>query len=224
MDATVWITTYKATDYLRLAYESVPRGVRLAILDDGGGLSREGFPDAELFAHETNKGVTAAWNTALRFSERDKPVVICNDDIVFSRDSLRLMLDALDPDVGIVGPVTNQPGADPEQALQRWASFDNYDDYRRTEEYAAGIKGEAKRTRRVNGFCFALNPLALDAIGWEFNSANKHWGNEKEIQIRLHRAGFASVVAPAFVFHFKHVTMRRENIGKKWRKANFPRM
>lgn len=201
----VYITTYKQQKYYELAVKSIDAHITVR-LDD---------------THE-QIGVTAQWNKALsQHHDYNEPLIISNDDVVFAEGVVDQMLEACKGNVGVVGPVSNQPGMQRSQCLRQWSTIQHPNDWRRTDVYNKRIRGKQQFTDKVNGFCFALNPKALDALNWEFGG-HKNFGSEYHFQHRMHKAGFKSLIIPAFVFHFKHVTFQREG-SKRWRKV-LPRL
>jgi GT2 family glycosyltransferase len=113
-----------------------------------------GVPDDALtVAFEVNRGVSVAWNAAARLA-RSPVLCVVNDDVVFGRDSLVLLHQALtgEPTAGAVGPVGT-----------RW-------DIARAQHLSyldlEGLSpGELRECEVVSGFLFATPKRLFDSIG-----------------------------------------------------------
>ena len=104
-------------------------------------------------AFEVNRGVSVAWNAAARLA-RSPVLCVVNDDVVFGRDSLVLLHQALtgEPTAGAVGPVGT-----------RW-------DIARAQHLSyldlEGLSpGELRECEVLSGFLFATPKRLFDSIG-----------------------------------------------------------
>ena len=71
---------------------------------------------------------------------------------------------------------------------------------------------ELKDIPLVNGFCLVLRKSLfkkLDGFCVELDS----YGNEKEFQIRVRKAGFRTVLVNSYVHHFGKVSYSKENLN-----------
>lgn len=119
MKTVIGITTYNGAarvDNLLRSIEmrtSIDSEVAIVLVDDGSPNRAATAGVAEFWArrlpvqfiqHETNRGISAGWNTATR-AVSAKNVVLINDDVIVSKNWLDTILYVLDnsPMVGVVG-------------------------------------------------------------------------------------------------------------------------
>jgi GT2 family glycosyltransferase len=111
---TVALATYNGRALLEIALASLAtqsfRDFRTIVVDDGStdgtaAWLAEQWPDVQLIAHPTNRGVTATLNTGLRAS-RSPFVCLLNNDVELDRDCLGELMRALreHPDAGSATP------------------------------------------------------------------------------------------------------------------------
>ncbi|HVU39304.1 MAG TPA: hypothetical protein VHC95_13300 [Opitutales bacterium] len=221
--------TYGQYDYARLALESFFRHTErgLAVVIDDAHPKFHRFWDRRwnVAAHpfKTRGGVTRSWNHGLRLARKfGARYTICgNDDILFTPQWWQgPVLLANDPDVGLVGPLSNGPGlSNREQNI-----WDHVRGYKPSDRPAALAKVAAQLRRRyeksdgvpvsaANGFFL----FARTERWWEGRFDSRHVFNpappyamvhsEHELQWRMMERGWKNVVSlRSFIFHYRSVT------------------
>jgi hypothetical protein len=109
--------------------------------------------DSSCVAFDVNRGVPVAWNAAARLA-RAPVLCVVNDDVIFGRDSLVLLHQALTRErtAGVVGPVGSRWDITRAQHLS----------YLSLEELSPG---ELRECEVVSGFLFATPKHVFDRIG-----------------------------------------------------------
>ena len=158
-------------------------------------------------------GYTCAANHGLRASTASN-VVLLNSDTIVPRLWLEGLLDCMasDPDLGIVGPLSNAASwqSVPERtgADGRWAVNPLPPGYN-VDEYAELIRFKSKRAFPrvdfVNGFCFMVKRSVIERIGYlDEESFPRGYGEENDYCMRAQDAGFEMAVADhCLVYHAK---------------------
>ena len=236
MKTAIFVTTQDYWEYADLTCRTVeayaPEGTELHLVDDHStcphtiswthDLKQKGA--WRVWEHETEaKGLTFGWNEAIQYC-LDRPYLdylgIFNNDIALGPNFVEDMLAAFeaDPLIGIVGPMSNQPGHQPQQDIREllpWVTFEQMNDFMGVNGFCYWLKGrlESKKSSPVrylpytNGFCYFLRADTVREIGL-FNPDNRNFGNEDEYQKRMKAAGLKSAcVESAFVWHAKRVTL-----------------
>lgn len=172
--------------------------------------------------HETNLGYTRAVNSGIRASRAEFLVLLNSDTQVtpgWLRNCLRCMCSI--PDVGLVGPLSNAASwqSIPLIHAQDGSGFAINDVPAGVslDSVAKVISALSERSYPevafLNGFCLVFKRSVVDAIGlFDEEAFPKGYGEENDLCIRAHDAGFKLAVADdAFVFHAKSRSFGHEN-------------
>ncbi|MDI6761229.1 MAG: hypothetical protein QMD05_10430, partial [Candidatus Brocadiaceae bacterium] len=182
-------------------------------------------------------GVTDSWNRIYQYFKMGNYDVCClsNDDVLFAPHALNDMASTLGQNgFAVVGPVSNQPGHQPEQSLGKILGLKEGDKYPvppknviDIEAYLLKFKSEGVELPYINGFCFMFDRWITNfehSKDMLFNPENINIGNEDELQRRLRYAGQKVALSlPAYVYHKKFGTMNlpayRRNRNLLWTEA-----
>lgn len=191
-------------------------GLELVVVDDASPLRTEteaaareaaAWARVRYLRNPANLGYLKSCNAGLAAATGDL-LVLCNSDTRFCPGALRRMsASAMDnPEVGMVGPVTNGAFAASEQLSERVPHPSDFSraELDRLDSAAAAVQagGPLVDVRWLLGFCVLLKRAVLSGIG---PLDEKFWfGYQEEVDygIRARRAGWRLCVDPgAFVFH-----------------------
>lgn len=172
----------------------------------------EGRPNARLLLNHRNAGFGAGCNVGMAAS-RGTDFVLLNNDTVVTEGWLGRQLDRLadDPNVGIVGPMTNRasgpqvvadvPYRDLE-GMQRFASA-----------WAHQHAGQTMEAQRMPAFCWVVRREVVDAIGGfdeRFGAGNFE---DDDFCLRAAQVGWRSQIArDVFIHHVGSQTFAGERI------------
>lgn len=108
---------------------------QIVVIDNGGGIKDNDIPNVTVFKPGFNMGVAASWNWFIDNVEGVK--IITNDDIIFNKDTIRLMLEAYNENAIIFPPSLdpNQLNAFscfliPQKIINEVGKFDEWISYR----------------------------------------------------------------------------------------------
>ncbi|MDX6596824.1 MAG: hypothetical protein QOE87_711, partial [Gaiellales bacterium] len=189
--------------------EHTPEPYEIVLVDNGSGAEAADLfarwarerDDLRVVRNASNLGFAAGNNQGLALA-RGGAVVLLNNDTVVTDGWLGRMRAVLErePDVGIVGPVTNRISG-PQQVADAV-----YDTREELGEYAAARAlahaAEAAEAVRVVGFCLLLRREVVDCIGGldeRFGAGNFE---DDDFSLRAAARGFGARIAlDAFVHH-----------------------
>jgi len=200
-------------------------------------------PGAEihLLRFDTSGGLTRSWNAGLTQAQTLglDYAIAGNNDIVFTLRWQDEMLSALDRGYALVGPLSNAPGTQPLQEVQRYCTNYQLTDHAEVLDQTAAELYRNHRGRvleqKINGF-FQMAAMATweagkyDAIHYycpsnPFTSRGLRNPtplmtlNEDELQARWHRSGKRSaIVLSSFIFHYRAVSR-----GESYKRGNWYR-
>ncbi|MBI1349395.1 glycosyltransferase [bacterium] len=160
-----------------------------------------GQADLRLIENAENRGFPAAVNQGLAIAQGQQLLLLNNDTIV-TTGWLRRLLDALhrDPQVGLVGPVSNQVSG-PQQITVPYRDLASLDGF--AWEWGQQHAGQLQELERLVGFCLLFRREVLEQIG----GLDERFGignfEDDDYCRRARLAGFRTVVAvDSFVHHF----------------------
>jgi GT2 family glycosyltransferase len=207
------------------ALETVaPRRHRLIVVDDGSdsehrarvaeavsGLNRE----AQLLAHDANKGFKEAILTAMRLSEAQY-VLLLNDDTIPTMDFDLKLLEILqaDDDTRAAGPVSNHPT----DLFQFRPELRSITIDESADPHPLVVQFEERRLGQgttevpfVTGMCLMLDRETFARAGY-FDGAYEHgYFEDLELCCRLRGMGYRLMVhEECFVYHVGHETYKRK--------------
>jgi GT2 family glycosyltransferase len=173
--ASVVVVTYDGLPFNRLCLETVLAHsadveLELIVVDNGSGdgtpeyLTRLAGADARVrvLLNGRNAGFAAACNQGLGLADGEHLVLLNNDTMVPPGWLARLIAHLRNPEVGLVGPVTNRIGneAEIESDYRRWGEFLDFA-ARRAHEFA----GDWLELRSPAMFCLALRRETFLRLG-----------------------------------------------------------
>ncbi len=195
---------------------------RLVIVDDGSDEKTRAFladfaetQQVHLIRHENAKGYTLAANAGLQACIGEFCVLL-NSDTEVSTGWIDRLLDYMrrDPQVGIVGPLSNTASWQSIPELSNngdWAQNqlpEGLDVETMARMVSSGAHRRGIQLGFINGFCLLLRREMLDVIGL-FDELNfgSGYGEENDLCVRARRAGWKLLVADdCFVFHYQSVS------------------
>lgn len=223
---SIIVPVYNATPYLAAMFRelfldglkknaSLP-GMELVIVDDASPLREEtaaavtevsGWTRVKYLRNERNIGYLRSCNRGLAAAEGDL-LVLCNSDTRFPPGALQRLIAAAEanPDVGMVGPVTNGAfgasaqlsGLQPELKDFSRAELDRLDALGGAAQAATRLED----VRWLLGFCVLLKRGVLSSAGFLDEKFGFGYQEEVDYGIRARRAGWRLCLEPgAFVFH-----------------------
>jgi GT2 family glycosyltransferase/Flp pilus assembly protein TadD len=159
-------------------------------------------PNFKLIENKKNLGFSKGCNQGITASSGEY-ILLLNNDILVTEGWLSGMLECINssPDIGVVGPMTNNISG-----LQRVLSAD-YGDMGNLEGYARAFreKNRYRRilTRRIVGFCMLFRRELVEKIGLldeTFGSGNYE---DDDFCLRLSLEGYRNLIAgDVFVHHY----------------------
>lgn len=122
-----------------------------------------GIPGVKLIANTENQGFAAGANQGMAAASGDH-ILLLNNDTVVGPHWLTRLHEALsrDPDIGIVGPVSNHV-APIQRAAGAWPSLEELDAYALNRQI--NLAGQGFYAHRLIGFCMLFHRGLLERIG-----------------------------------------------------------
>ena len=215
---SIVVVTFNNLVFNRLCLESVLANTveeryEIVVVDNG---SQDGTVDylselAQLNTHvrvllnDKNVGFAVAANQGLAAASGEILLLLNNDTIVPPHWLTRLLKGLEDPDVGMVGPVTNRCGNE----AQIDVSYSTYGDYLQcTKERARLHRGEAQEIRMLTMFCVALRREVLEHIGLLDERFSIGLFEDEDYSMRLRSAGYKLLcLEDVLVHHFGQATI-----------------
>jgi GT2 family glycosyltransferase len=160
-----------------------------------------------IILNDTNRGFAAANNQGVAAASGDY-VVLLNNDTVVPRGWLEPLLAALDdPEVGLVGPVTNAVGNEAKIAVD-YASMDQMAEF--ASRWMAEHRHECFDIAMLAMFCVVLRRDVLSRIGPLDESYGIGMFEDDDYSRRIQAAGLRTVcVRGAFIHHFGQAAFRK---------------
>jgi GT2 family glycosyltransferase len=227
----VVVPTYGQFDYARRTVCSLlkytpdsGRAPKYIIIDDASeewaSIDWTSWPEAECrkLRFDEHAGLTRSWNAGLRIAvELSVRYTVCtNSDVLFSRNWYEPLIEALETDYDLVGPVTNAPGHAPWQSVTPFCHpFQPHldDDSVQIDQVTSAIHKLAIGAIEapINGFFM----MAKTETWWRgafdsenvFNPAFPLVGNEVELQRRWSLIGLRTGFVPrSYIFHYRSIS------------------
>ena len=213
---SIIIPTYNQREYALKCVSSIekhtPAPYEIIVVDNG---SKDGTAEAMLrkggmvrvAALEVNRGFAGGVNQGLMMA-RGRHIVVLNNDTLVTPGWLDNMMACLDsdPEIGLVGPVTNYIGGDqqidvPYSEVQDMWSF--------AARHNRPDPGKHRVTERLVGFCWLFSRDLLERVGYLDEGYAVGNFEDDDWMIRVKLAGYKLAVAgDAFIHHFGSVSMK----------------
>lgn len=168
----------------------------------------------KLIIHKKSLGHTKACEAGIE-KAKGKNIFLLNSDTIVTKNSLKILSNYLDAnsDVAVVGPSTSS--ASGPQLIQY--AFDNRFRWnnQQIEEFAEEIEKQTgiEDIDLINGFCLGIKKAVFENAGG-FDPVLTCYGNEKELLIRIRKAGYRTVyVKGSYVHHYGKMSYSHENIN-----------
>jgi len=240
--ASVVVVSHESVALTRLCVESVladadAPALELIVVDNG---SQDGsraylrtlerrFPQVTLILNDENRGFAAACNQGLARARGELLVLLNNDAIVSSGWLERLAAHASEPQIGLIGAVTNRIGNEAEVPVD----YETYGDFlQEAAERARAHAGRRFELPMPAMFCLALRRDVYDRLGPLDEQFGPGTLEDDDYAERARRAGLQLVCAEdVLVHHFgegslgrlfadgshgKLLTTNRQRFERKW--------
>lgn len=221
---SIIILTYNQREYTKECLEAIARNTtenhEIILVDNA---SSDGTPEwleelatrntnYRLILNKENRGFAAGCNQGLAVAQGDY-IVLLNNDVVVTAEWLTGLFECyyLEPDTGIVGPVTNN--ASGIQGL----GMASYQSHVELEAFAGELRKNRRYSRvlsrRLVGFCMLLSRRLYQEIGGldeQFGTGNFE---DDDFCLRASIAGYQNVVAgDVYVHHHGSVSFKGAGI------------
>ncbi|HKQ73821.1 MAG TPA: glycosyltransferase [Blastocatellia bacterium] len=241
--ASVIIVTYNNESLTRLCLESLFRNIdypnyEVIVVDNSSSDGTQSYlvklsahhENLKLILNDTNLGFAKANNQGIRQSSGDY-IVLLNNDTVTPRGWLSRLLKHLDdPQVGMVGPVTNFVGneAKLQVSYRDWGEMEEFAQYQTWDN-----DGQIADIHMLAMFCVAMRRDVFNKVGELDEQFGVGMFEDDDYSIRVKQKGYRVIcAADVFVHHFGQAAFGKlirtghydrifdENRGKFERKWN----
>jgi GT2 family glycosyltransferase/Flp pilus assembly protein TadD/glycosyltransferase involved in cell wall biosynthesis len=159
-------------------------------------------PNYLLIENSTNLGFSKGCNQGIQASSGEY-IVLLNNDVVVTENWLGGMLECLKhgPDIGIVGPMTNNISGPQKVPSVTYSAIHELDEYSR--EFRSRNRHRRIPNRRIVGFCMLFRRQLVEEIGFldeNFGSGNFE---DDDLCLRAVLAGYRNMIAgDVFIHHY----------------------
>jgi GT2 family glycosyltransferase len=197
------------------------RDEEVVLVDDGSDEKTkkltEGYTEKYnwiLIRNDKSVGHTQACTQGIQKSTAEN-IFLLNSDIIVTKNSLSELAKVMDEnkDIAVVGPCTSS--ASGKQLISRLYQRRFVMRLGEIEQIANQVANNVgfEDIPTVNGFCFGMKRSVFNEVGG-FDPVLTCYGNEKELSVRIRKAGYRTVwVKHVYVHHFGKVTYSKENIN-----------
>ncbi|MCI0666316.1 MAG: glycosyltransferase, partial [Acidobacteria bacterium] len=228
--ASIIIVTYNNLPLTRLCLESVIRNTEhpnyeVIVVDNNSADGTQGYlrdlaskyKHLTIILNEVNHGFAKANNQGIRQSSGDH-IILLNNDTIAPQGWLRGLLKHLDdPEVGLVGPVTNFVGneAKIDVAYRTWAEMEAF-----AQSYTWQRDNQVSDIHMLAMFCVAMRRDVFNSVGELDEQFGIGLFEDDDYSLRVRQKGYRIIcVAGAFVHHFGQAAF-----GKLIRSGDYGRL
>jgi len=221
---SIVILTFNQLKYTRECVESIrkhtPEPHEIIFVDNG---SKDGTvkwlrrlvkdnPNYKLIENRENVGFARGCNQGIEASSGEY-ILLLNNDVVVTEDWLAGMLECLNssPDIGIVGPMTNNISGPQKVDSVSYSSMNEM------EAYARGFREKYRYrrvpSRRIVGFCMLFRQELVNRIGVLDESFGSGNFEDDDYCLRAAMEGYRNVIAAdVFIHHYGSRSFKGNNI------------
>ena len=225
--ASIIILTYNNLDYTRLCLESIysitdAPEFEVIVVDNA---SRDGTPDFLRTYTETKPGLKLVLNTVNQgFSRGNNQgaaeatgdyLVFLNNDVVVTRGWLSTLISYLqDPNVGMVGPVTNSSGNECQIQVD-YEDLDGLEDF--AERYVNEHQGKSFEIRMLPFQCVATRKSLYEEVGPLDERFGIGMFEDDDYALRVKRKGYRILCAEdVFIHHWGSASFSKLIYTEYW--------
>ncbi|MCW3794898.1 glycosyltransferase family 2 protein [Paenibacillus sp. LS1] len=213
---SIIIPTYNQREYVLQCVSSIekhtPAPFEIIVVDNA---SKDGTAEAmhrkggmvRVAALDQNRGFAGGVNHGLMMA-RGRHIIVLNNDTLVTPGWLDNMMTCLasDPQIGVVGPVTNYIGGD-QQIKVPYREVEDMWSFASTHNRPDAEKH--RMTDRLVGFCWLFSRELLERVGYLDEGYAVGNFEDDDWIIRVKLAGYQLAVAgDAFIHHFGSVSMK----------------
>ncbi|HEY1761575.1 MAG TPA: glycosyltransferase family 2 protein, partial [Acidimicrobiales bacterium] len=209
-----WEYTARCLASLRLTLRD---GDQVVVVDNGSsdltGALLTRYPWLQVLTNAANQGFAKGCNQAAAVASGDV-VIFLNNDTILSPGWIEELLEPFhDPEVGAVGPRSNDVSGyqkidDPNYAASSLASIDRF-----ATSWRAAHRGQVSECPRLVGFCLAVRTDVFRALEGFDEGYGLGGCEDDDLCMKLRTGGYRLVVAHgSFVHHESHATFRANGV------------
>jgi GT2 family glycosyltransferase/glycosyltransferase involved in cell wall biosynthesis len=226
--ASIIVLTYNNLEYTRQCVESIfavtdEPDFELVLVDNASQDDTPAYLQAvaaehdnvRLILNETNQGFARGNNLGVKASTGEVLVFLNNDTIVTRGWLKSLVAHLRDPQVGMVGPVTNNAG----NASQIRAGYEQVDGLAEfAEAYTRAHAGQSMPVEMLAFQCVVIPRQVYDQVGPLDEEFNIGMFEDDDYAFRLHQAGYVILCAEdAYVHHWGSASFSQLDFATYWR-------
>jgi GT2 family glycosyltransferase/tetratricopeptide (TPR) repeat protein len=218
---TVAILAWNAWEYTARCLASLRTTLRdgdqVVVVDNGSsdltGKLLTRYPWVHVLTNTVNQGFAKGCNQAAAVASGDVIVFLNNDTILSPGWIEELLKPFRDPDVGAVGPRSNDVSGhqkidDPNYAASSLASIDRF-----ASSWRAAHRGQVSECPRLVGFCLAVRTDVFRALEGFDEGYGLGGCEDDDLCMKLRTGGYRLIVAHgSFVHHESHATFRANGV------------
>lgn len=228
---SVVIPVYNQPGYLDLCLRSITDKTKspyeLIIVDNGSDAETKeviGKYRCRVITNQDNLGFPKACNQGILHA-RGNRILLLNSDTVVTHGWLAPMVNALNGDVGLVGPTTNYScGPQCDRSLTSRPEFTKTQEGHgkvipdeQIEQFASRYRGKKQQhfVDVLSGFCLLIDRRVISEIGALDLCFGKGGAEERDFEDRAIRGGWKMAwVKNSYVHHFGHKTLKGVQQGQ----------